>query len=86
MEIRLILYVNFAAVRVFHFEVIMNSNTAFDIVQDIILALHGRISELEMKYQAALHTIEVYESIEKDMEKTIAEWKNELAKLQKQKG
>lgn len=64
----------------------MNSNSAFDIAQDIILALHGRISELETKLTAALNTIEVYESIERDMEKSIREWRSELAKVQRKKG
>jgi len=64
----------------------MNSNSAFDIVQDIILTLHGRIAELEIKLEAALNTIEIYESIEKDMEKAIKEWQLELARVKHKKG
>ena len=85
-EIIFILCARFAVVCVSHFEVIMNSNSAFDIVQDIILTLHGRIAELEIKLETALNTIEIYESIEKDMEKAIKEWQLELARVKHKKG
>ncbi len=51
-----------------------------------ILALQGDIADLRVKFQAALNTIEVYEFIIVDMEKTINEWRLELIKIQRQRG
>lgn len=58
----------------------MNSNSAFDIAQDIILALHGRISELEAKLTVATQVNEVHQHNEREMEEELNRWRKMVTK------
>jgi hypothetical protein len=51
-----------------------------------VMGLQCEIADLQVKFQAALNSIEVYVSIITDMEKAINEWRLELIKIQRQRG
>lgn len=51
-----------------------------------VMGLQCEIADLQVKFQAALNSIEVYVSIIADMEKANSEWQSELIKIKRHHG